>query len=167
MPRKYIRGMKQLCLAAMARPRPRQEHGHLRRHRGSRGEVYLGHLAEVGKALGTTEGPTSEGVQGSEGTCKQHQERQLQCAHGTHLLGAGPSASLSSPQHQGRSRVLTSVCGVLTLGAGPQPGPPPTCRPAHSGLWLVQLSQCEATRARGTQPCGWAASQHHSQSRKE
>lgn len=33
-------------------------------------EHYLGHLAEVSKALGAAEGPAPEGVQGPEGVCK-------------------------------------------------------------------------------------------------
>lgn len=115
-------------------------HGHQQRHRGSTRELYLGHLAEVGKALSTTEGPASEGVQGSEGTCKQHRERQSHGALRSTPRGASPRVAYSSPRHQSTARVVTSACGVVTL-VQVLNQEPPLPRPAHSGLWLVRLSQ--------------------------
>ena len=58
MPKKYIRGIKQLHLVAHDK-----RHKDTGRGTGAPWEgLYLGHLAEVGKALSTIEGPTSEGV---------------------------------------------------------------------------------------------------------
>lgn len=50
---------------------------------------YLGHVAEVGKALGTAEGPAPEGVQGSEGVYNRHARQPV--SHrgvGGHTCGA-------------------------------------------------------------------------------
>lgn len=84
--------------------------------------LYLGHLAEVSKALSTTEGATSEGVQGSKGTCKQHQQRPSYRAflgHASWGQGAvSPLGTQQSPKQAiwgGHVCLLGSCIGVQVL----------------------------------------------------
>lgn len=109
-------------------------HGHQQRHRGSTRELYLGHLAEVGKALSTTEGPASEGVQGSEGTCKQHRERQSHGALRSTPRGASPRVASQFPTAPEHSQGGHICLWGGDSGAGSQPGAPPA---PPGPLWLV------------------------------
>lgn len=68
-------------------------------------------------------GPASNTRRGSYPTLTEHTSR-----------GQAQVPSLSSPQRQSGSRVVKSVCELVTLGAGPQPGVP-TAPPGP--LWLV------------------------------
>ena len=109
-------------------------HGRRQRHRGSSESFTWDIWLKSAKPSALLKDPLPKGSKAPKGPASSTGRGRVTARSGARLLGPAQASSPRSPQHQSRARVVTSVCGVVTLvkvlNQERPPAPP-------GPLWLV------------------------------